>query len=77
MRWVGTQRNTACIFLLRIDADYRQPYGGFQPVKITYVWEEGGLEKTDVHVAASPQESYKITCEGKPTMKSISLELAQ
>ena len=29
----------------------RQPCGGFRPVKVTYVWEEGGLEKKDVHVA--------------------------
>ena len=77
VRWVGSQRNTACIFLLRIDADYRQPHGGFQPVRITYVWEEGGLEKKDIHVAASPQETYQITCQGKPSMKSITLELAE
>ena len=76
VRWVGTQRNTTCLFLLRIDADYRQPYGGFEPVKVTYVWDEGGVEKRDVHVARSPQEAYKITCAGKPLMKSIVLELA-
>ncbi len=77
VRWVGTQRNTTCLFLLRIDADYAQPQGGFRPVKVTYVWEEGGLEKKDVHVARSPQETYKITCKGKPAMKSIVLELAE
>jgi hypothetical protein len=60
---------------VRIDADYKQPHGGFRPVKITYVWEEGGLEKKDVHVAANPAESYKITCPSKPEMKSITLEL--
>ncbi len=76
VRWVGTQRNTTCLFQLRIDADYRQPHGGFKPVKVTYVWEEGGVEKRDVHVARSPQETYKITCAGKPLMKSIVLELA-
>jgi len=77
VRWVGVQRNTTCLFLVRIDADYKQPAGGFRPVQITYVWEEGGLEKRDVHVAAKPEETYKITCDGKPAMKSIILELAK
>jgi hypothetical protein len=77
VRWVGTQRNTACIFLLRIDADYCQPHGGFTPVKVTYIWEEGGTERRDVHIARSAQETYKILCGGKPRMKSIVLELAQ
>ena len=36
-----------------------------------------GREKKDVHVARSPRETYKITCTSKPTMKSISLELAE
>ncbi|MGA2254808.1 MAG: hypothetical protein ABSG53_09115 [Thermoguttaceae bacterium] len=75
IRWAGTTHNTTCLFLVRIDADYKQPHGGFRPVKITYVWEEGGLEKKDVHVAANPAESYKITCPSKPEMKSITLEL--
>ena len=76
VRWVGTQRNTTCLFSLRMDADYRQPHGGVHPVKVTYVWEEGGLEKKDVHIAQSPEETYKITCATKPRMKSIVLELA-
>jgi len=75
LRWSGVERNTTCLFLLRIDADYRQPFGGFRPVKITYVWEEGGIEKRDVHVAARPQETYTIRCAAKPEMKSIILEL--
>ena len=45
-------------------------------MKITYVWEEGGVEKQDDHVAARPAETYKIVCPSKPTMKSIALELA-
>lgn len=77
VRWVGTQRNTACIFLVRIDADYQQPHGGFAPVKVTYLWEEGGVEKRDVHVARTAQETYQITCAAKPRMKSILLELAE
>ena len=39
----------------RIDADYKEPAGGFRPVQVTYVWEEGGLEKKDVHVATEPR----------------------
>ena len=77
VRWVGVQRNTTCLFLVRIDADYKQPYGGFRPVQITYVWEEGGLEKRDVHIARKPEETYTIRCAGKPVMKSLILELAK
>ena len=76
VRWAGTQRNTACIFNLRIDADYRQPNGGFRPVKITYTWVESGRAKRDIHVARSPRESYTIPCDDTPIMKSIELELA-
>ena len=77
VRWSGTCRNTTAMFIARIDADYKQPHGGFRPVKVTYTWEEGGLEKKDVHVANSPEEAYKIICQSKPEMKSISLELAK
>jgi hypothetical protein len=77
VRWLGTQRNTTCLFLVRIDADYRQPHDGFRPVKVTYVWDEDGRERKDVHVARSPEETYKITCASKPVMKSIILELAE
>ena len=78
------QYNTLCIFDFRIDADYAQRApgagdgsGGFRPVKITYVWEEGGAKKRDVRVAMSPNETYTITCEKPPLMKSIILELAE
>jgi len=76
VRWVGTQRNTTCLFLLRIDADYKQAHGGFAPVKITYTWLEDGAEKKDVHIAKSPNEAYKIVCASTPRMKSILLERA-
>ena len=62
---------------LRIDADYKEPHGGFLPVKVTYAWEENGQPKTDVHVATSPTDNYTIHCDTKPKMKSITLELAQ
>jgi hypothetical protein len=70
-------RNTICIFDFRIDVDYAEPAGGFRPVKVTYVWEEGGAPKTDVHVAATPGETYKITCGKAPLMKSLILEVAE
>ena len=76
VRFSGTQRNTTCMFAYRIDADYRQPGGGFRPVKVTYTWLENGRVRRDVHVAEKPQETYKITCEASPVMKSIELELA-
>jgi hypothetical protein len=75
VRWTGHQRNTLCLFFVRIDADYRQPQGGFRPVKVTYVWQEGGAEKKDVHVSSRPNETYHIQCTAKPEMKSIVLEL--
>jgi hypothetical protein len=75
IRWRGEERNTTCLFLVRIDADYRQPHGGFRPVKITYLWNENGVENKDVHVAAKPRERYTIRCQAKPQMKSIVLEL--
>jgi hypothetical protein len=77
VKLAGRQRNTTCLFDLRIDADYREPRGGFRPVMVTYVWEEGGQEKRDVHVAKAAAETYTITCGAKPLMKSIVLELAE
>jgi len=41
-----------------------------------YTWEEGGAQKTDVHIAKSPLEKYNIVCGAQPKMKSIALELA-
>ena len=76
VKFVGSQANTTCIFDLRIDADYAQPAGGFRPVKVTYLWTEGGKEKQDVHVAKSPSETWEITCGGAPVMKSYIVELA-
>jgi hypothetical protein len=77
VRWLGQSGADALvIFNLRIDADYKLPNAGFRPVKVTYRWDENGVEKTDVHVATSPQETYKIHCDAKPTMKSIVLQLA-
>jgi hypothetical protein len=76
LRLNGYQNNTACIFNLRLDADYAEPYGGFRPVKITYLWQENGAAKQDVHVAKSPEEAYTIACAAAPLMKSIVLELA-
>ena len=76
VRFVGNQRNTTAIFSLRIDADYRLPFGGFRPVKITYRWQENGQPRQHVHIAGSPNESYQVVCAAKPDMKSIVLELA-
>ncbi len=77
VRWVGKQRNTTCLFLVRIDADYKLPNAGFKPVKVTYLWEEGGIENKDEHVASKADDTWTVKCFGKPTMKSIVLELAK
>ena len=71
------QRNTLCLFNLRIDADYAEPCGGFRPVKTTYVWEENGEQKRHEHVAKRPNETYEITCAGTPVMKSLTVELGE
>ena len=77
VRYRGIGNNTIALCNARIDADYREPAGGFRPVQVTYVWEEGGLERRDVHVARTPDESYTIKCEATPVMKSLVLELAK
>lgn len=77
VRYAGRQRNTACLFNIRIDADYAEPHGGFRPVKVTYLWEEGGLDKAHVHVARKPAETYEITCPSTPEMKGFTVELAE
>ena len=71
------QRNTLCLFDFRIDADYAEPHGGFRPVQVTYLWDENGVAKQRVHVARQPNETYVITCERPPLMRSLMVELAQ
>jgi hypothetical protein len=75
IRYSAENAAAAMIFNFRIDADYKEPAGGFAPVKITYTWTENGKEKQDIHIARSADEAYTIKCEGKPAMKSIALEL--
>lgn len=77
VRFAGTQRNTCVLFDERISADYKEPHGGFAPVKITYTWEEAGQLKQDVHVARTANEIYSIRCTDKPIMKAVVLELAR
>jgi hypothetical protein len=61
----------------RVDADYKAANLGFSPVKVTYLWEENGVEKKNEHVAKSADDAYTINCESKPKMKSITLEVAE
>lgn len=77
VRYAGTSRNTTGFLNLRIDADYREPAGGFRPVKVTYRWDEDGKAKEQVFVAKKPLETWTITCAAKPVMKSIVMELAE
>src|SRR5207237_2830141 len=58
VRLDGRQNNTLGFFDLRVGADYVEPHGGFAPVKVTYVWDENGVEKRDVHVARGVNETY-------------------
>lgn len=68
--------NTLFMSDLRIDCDYKLPAGGFRPVQITYLWEEAGAPKQDVHVASKASDSYTINVASEPKLKSIVLELA-
>ena len=77
LKFEGTQRNTTCIFDLRVDVDYKEPAGGFRPVKVTYVWTEGGKEKTDAHVCQSPKDTWTITCGEGTVANSYTVELVQ
>ncbi len=77
VRYTGTSRNATGIFNFRIDADYREPLGGFRPVKVTYNWEERGQAKQHVHVARTSRETFTITCAAQPRMASIVMELAE
>jgi hypothetical protein len=77
VRYSGTSRNATGILNFRIDADYRDPAGGFRPVKVTYRWDEEGKAKEQVFVAKKPDETWSITCAAKPVMKSIVMELAE
>lgn len=77
VKLAGKQRNTLCLFDLRIDADYAEPHGAYSPVKVTYSWEENGQLKQDVHIARKAEEAYNIDCADKPVMKSITMELAE
>jgi len=74
VRWIGTRKSATCLFSLRIDADYREPQGGFAPLRVTYVWEEAGIEKRHVHVARRPNETYTIDCAARPRMKRLVVE---
>jgi hypothetical protein len=55
------------------------PAGGVSDIKfpITYLWEEDGVEKNDVHIARSSNDTYRITCASGPTMKPSTLQWAE
>ena len=55
----------------------QEPSGGFRATQVSYNWEENGQPRQDIHIARKPQESYTITCDAKPLMKSLVLELAE
>jgi hypothetical protein len=44
---------------------------------VTYVWEENGAERRDVHVAKGANEIYAIECAAKPVLKSLIVERAE
>ncbi|MBI3831896.1 MAG: hypothetical protein HY291_20405 [Planctomycetes bacterium] len=76
-RFAGHKKGDTVLLAFRIDADFKEPHGGFRPVKITYTWTENGEEKKDVHVASKASDAYAIACAAAPVMKSIALEPAE
>ncbi|MCL2640087.1 MAG: hypothetical protein FWD53_04510 [Phycisphaerales bacterium] len=77
VRFTGVQNNTTGMFDLRIDTDYKEPAGGFRPVKVTYVWTENGQEKTHSQTCTKPNETWTITCGPGTVAKSYTMELAK
>lgn len=77
VRFAGASRNATNILGFRIDADDREPFGGFRPVKITCRWEEDGRPREQVLVARRPQAKFSIACPSAPVMKSSVLERAE
>ncbi|MBI3855208.1 MAG: hypothetical protein HY293_05910, partial [Planctomycetes bacterium] len=77
VRYSGTSRNATGFLNFRIDADYKEPAGGFRPVKVTYRWDEEGKAKEQVFLAKKPEETWTVSCAAKPLMKSIVMELAE
>jgi hypothetical protein len=77
VRFAIENPNTAMIFKPRIDVDYKEPHGGFAPIKTTYIWDENGKEMSDVHISSQDSDAWTIKCDGKPVMKSIAHEWAQ
>jgi hypothetical protein len=74
VRYSAINRGDLILWRHRIEADYKEPHGGFAPVKITYRWEENGRPREHVHVARSPNDTYSIKCDQVPVLKSISIE---
>jgi hypothetical protein len=74
VRWAGRQQEATCLFGLRIDADYREPRGGVAPIKVTYVWEEGGKAKKHILLANTPSVTTTLLCQERPIMKSLIVE---
>jgi hypothetical protein len=77
VKFSGQQKNTTCMFDLRMDADYKEPAGGFRPVKVTYAWTEGGAEKTDSHVCKTAEDTWTVKCGKGTVAKSYTVELAK
>ncbi|HTL52258.1 MAG TPA: hypothetical protein VL860_06780, partial [Planctomycetota bacterium] len=77
VRYLGTQVSESILFSYCINVDYVEPHAGFRPVQVTYVYDEDGKEKRNVHVAKSAQETYTIECATKPVLKSLIVELAK
>ncbi len=74
VRYSGTVTTTLELFDFRVDADYREPSGGFAPVQITYEWTEDGVPKRDVHLGAAPDERWTIHCDRPPRLTAITVE---
>lgn len=77
VRYAMTSRNATGILGFRIDADYKEPAGGYRPVKVTYRWSESGAPKEKLFVAGKPSETWAVECAAKPVMDSISLQPAE
>jgi len=74
VRYAFEGSGTLGIFVFRIDVDYTDPAAGSRPVKVTYAWDENGMERRHEQVISRYPTSYAIDAASAPLMKWIRVE---
>lgn len=74
VRYAFDGPGTLGIFVFRIDVDYTDTTASSRPVKVTYAWEEKGVERQHEQVISRYPTSYAIDAASAPLMKWIRVE---